>query len=88
MFDIHDVPKPYVSSEQASYLEIHGSPAQLELMRQVITRLADSLVAVRDIRPCPQPNADGCHQLEIVTTGWVDAVQVGAVYQAVVAANN
>jgi hypothetical protein len=86
--DVHAVPHPFVSSEQASYLEIHGTPAQLDLVLQVIRHVAHSVVAVRDIEPCPEPNADGCHRLDVVTTGWVDPAEVGAIYQAAVATHN
>jgi hypothetical protein len=86
--DIHAVPHPYVSSEQASYLEVHGTPAQLDLILQIITHVAHSVVAVRTVEPCPEPNADGCHRLEVVTTGFVNPAEVGAIYEEAIAASN
>lgn len=88
MFDVHEVPTPCITSEQATYIEVHGSLAQLDLIAQIVAQLAHGVVAVPTVDSCTEPNANGCHRLEVVIAGWLDPAQIGAVYQAAVAIHN
>ena len=86
--DVHAVPHPYVTSDVATHHEVHGSLAQLGLVRQLITELADDVIAVRDIQPCTEPNADGCHRLHVVSLGSLASVEILIAYKAAIAICN
>ena len=84
---VHDHVGPAVRRENATYLAIHGTRAELATAMTAVDRLGE-LIVTRDFEPCLEPGASDCFWLELVMAGHVNIPAFYAAYHAAQAANN
>jgi len=84
---VHGSPGPIATTVAATYVTVHGTTAQLDLVIDLIEAIAPVVIGILPA-PCEKDPHSGCHFIQVAVLGELTAEQIRTAWLAVIAANN